>query len=248
MKDTPITLQDLDLHSDGRHCNTTTTRPITLIDNYKPYYPDPDFSFDPYWDIQIYNQHHLQFYNNFTKNITDIELDSPEIDQNLNTHLSTAVVDPWQNTRVVPHSTTYAEPKAQISQDGPLVTLTAFVEERFVNTLISQDGDPDYVPLTTNLGLKYKRRMLYFPMDFGELTLVSLVDTGALSSAIPEADLRKIRLIAPQSIIKESPAPKVQIMVANGQLETPKSIVELKFEVGDIDFYEISIVMDLQVR
>ena len=81
-------------------------------------------------------------------------------------------------------------------------------------------------------------------MDFGELTLDGLVDTGALSSAIPEADLRKIRLLAPQSIVKEGPAPNFQIMVANGQLETPKSTVELKFEVGDIKFHEIFIVME----
>ena len=132
----------------------------------------------------------------------------------------------------------------ETAPDGPVVTLAATVEERFVNTLISRHGEPDYVPLTTNLGLKYKRRMLYFPMDFGELTLDGLVDTGALSSAIPETDLRKIRLLAPQSIIKEGPAPNFQIMVANGQLETPKSTVELKFEVGDIDFHEIFIVME----
>ena len=73
--------------------------------------------------------------------------------------------------------------------------------------------------------------MLYFSMDAGELTLDALEDTRALSSAIPEADLRKIRLLAPQSIFKEGPAPNFQIVVANGQLETPKSTVELKFEV-----------------
>ena len=33
-------------------------------------------------------------------------------------------------------------------------------------------------------------------------------------------------------------------MVANGQLETPKSTVELKFEVGHIEFHEIFIVME----
>ena len=130
-----------------------------------------------------------------------------------------------------------------------MVTLTATGEERYVNTLISRNGEPDYVPLTTNLGLKYKRRMLYIPMDFGELTLDGLVDTGALSSAIPEADLRKIRLLAPQSIIKEGPAPNFQSMVANGQLENPKSTVELKFEVGDIDFIRSSLLWNnLQVR
>ena len=32
-------------------------------------------------------------------------------------------------------------------------------------------------------------------------------------------------------------------MVANGQLETPKSTIELKFEVGDIEFHEIFIVI-----
>ena len=64
------------------------------------------------------------------------------------------------------------------------------------------------------------------------------------SSAIPEADLRKIRTLAPQYIVKEGPAPNFQIMVANGQLETPKSTVELKFEVGDIEFHEIFKVME----
>ena len=81
-------------------------------------------------------------------------------------------------------------------------------------------------------------------MDFGELTLDGLVDTGGLSSAIPEADLRENRLLAPQSIVKEGPASNFQIMVANGQLETPMSTVELKFEVGDIEFHEIFIVME----
>ena len=33
-------------------------------------------------------------------------------------------------------------------------------------------------------------------------------------------------------------------MVANGQLENPKSTVELKFEVGYFEFLEIFIVMD----
>ena len=139
---------------------------------------------------------------------------------------------------------TQDETMKETAPDGPVVTLAATVEERFVNTLISRLGEPDYIPLTTNLGLKYKRQMLDFPMDFGELTLDGLVDTGALSSTIPEADLRKIRLLAPQSIIKEGPAPNFQIMVANGQLETPKSTVELKFEVRDIDFHEIFIVME----
>ena len=44
-------------------------------------------------------------------------------------------------------------------------------------------------------------------MDFGELKIDGLIDTGALSSAISEPDLRKIRLLAPHTILNEgSPA------------------------------------------
>ena len=57
-------------------------------------------------------------------------------------------------------------------------------------------------------------------------------------------DLRKIRLLSPQSVIREVPPPNFQIMVANGQLETPKSTIELKFEVGDIEFHEMFIVLE----
>ena len=86
--------------------------------------------------------------------------------------------------------------------------------------------------------------MLYFPMDFGELTIDGLIDTGTLSSAIPEMDLRKIRLLSLQFVIREGPPPNFQIMDANGQLETPKSTIELKFEYGDFEFHEIFIVME----
>ena len=224
--------------------DTSTIRMIPLIDDYNPYYPDPDYGFDPYWDSNSYNQHHLLFYHNFNKPHQTIESDSTEIDQALNAVLVKARVDPWQRGTFFTHQTNHAAVDDQFHHGGPQVSLATAVTARFVNTVVTRTGEPDYVPLTTNLGLKYKRRKRYFPMDFGELTLDDLVDTGALSSAIPEANLRKIRLLAPQSIVKEGPAPNFQIMVANGQLETPKSTVELKFEVGDIKFHEIFIVME----
>ena len=80
-------------------------------------------------------------------------------------------------------------------------------------------------------------------MDFGELNIDRLIDEGALSSAIPEADLRKIRLLDTHTILNEGPPPEFQIMVANGQLEAPIATVELQFEVGDITFRENLIVM-----
>ena len=81
-------------------------------------------------------------------------------------------------------------------------------------------------------------------MAFGELTIDGLIDTAALSSPIPEMNLRNIRLLSPQSAIRESPPPKVQKLVANGQFETPKSTIEPNFEVGDIEFHKIFIVIE----
>ena len=182
--------------------------------------------------------------NHFNYPTEDIELDSPESDNALNPTLANACVDLWQHKCQFTHQPTATEPGDEIHRDGLRVLLATAVAGRFVNTLVTRTGEPDYVRLTANLGFKYMRQMLYFPMDFGELTLNGLVDTGALSSAIPEADLRKIRLLAPQSIVKEGPAPNFQIMVVNGQLETPKSTVEPKFEVGDINFHEIFIVIE----
>ena len=163
---------------------------------------------------------------------TDDE-DDPDIVDSI---LSRALIEPWQPN----FDAIKDQPHAEETQATPgLLDETAFI-----HVLVTKEGEPAYIPLSTNLGLKHKKRMLYFPMDFGELTIDGLIDTGAHSSAIPEADLRKIRLLAPQSIFKEGPAPTFQIMVANGQLETPKSTVELKFEVGDIEFHEIFIVME----
>ena len=117
-------------------------------------------------------------------------------------------------------------------------------EKQIQNVLITKVGEPDCIPFSSNVNLKCKKRMLYFPMDFGELTIDGLIDTGALSSAIPEMDFRKIRLFSPQSVIWEGPPPNFQIMVANVQLKTPKCTTELKFEVGDIKFHKIFIVLE----
>ena len=225
--------------------NTTThhTRPIPLIDDYNSYYNDPGYGFDPYWEIHTYKQRHLFFNTYFDKPDVDIEPDSSQTEQALKQTLTNALVDPWQTNDTLPHLPNQHKQADVIPNSGPQVSLTTAVEARYVNTLMTRMVELDYVPLTTNLGLKYKRRMLYFPMDFDELTLDGLVDTGALSSAIPETDLRKIQLLAPQSIIKEGPAPNFQIMVPIGQLENPKSTVELKFEVSDIVCHEMFIVM-----
>ena len=208
----------------------TQFRPLQTVEDYNPQYYDPEYGKDPYWDDDLYDKLNLQFRNDDYPP-TDDE-DDPD---NVDTILSRALIEPWQPN----FDAIKDQPHAEETQ----ATTGLLDETAFIHVLVTKEDETN-IPLSTNLGLKYKKRMLYFPMDFGELTIDGLIDTGAHSSAIPEADVRKIRLLAPQSIVKEGPAPTFQIMVANGQLETPKSTVELKFEVGDIEFHEIFIVME----
>ena len=133
--------------------------------------------------------YHLQFYNNYNKPDQNTEPDSYETDQALNTVLANAQVDQWQHGRQLTHQATHPDADNEFHCGGPQVSMVTAVAAGFVNTQVTRSGEPDFVPLTTNLGLKYERQMLYFPMDFGELTLDGLVDTGALPSSIREADL-----------------------------------------------------------
>ena len=207
----------------------TRFRPLQLIEGYNPHYIDPEYGVDPYWNISLYDQRILQFKCE-DHPPTDDE-DEPEIPDN---KLSRALIELWQPNSEI---TNVEELDYPIIENGSLTEPGLLDETVFLHVLVTKEGEPD-------VGLKYKRRMLHFPLDLGELTIDGLIDTGALSRAIPEADLRKIRLLSPQSIVKEGPAPTFEFLVANGQLETPKSTVELKFEVGDFEFHEIFIVLE----
>ena len=106
-----------------------------------------------------------------------------------------------------------------------------------------EERNLSYLPKSTSLTLKRKRHMYYMPMDFKKLTLDELIDTGALTSAISEQDLNKIKLIANDAIRETGPPPNFQIMVANGQLEVPIGTVFIEFEVADFMLREIFIIM-----
>ena len=100
-----------------------------------------------------------------------------------------------------------------------------------------------YLPISTSLTLKRKRHLYYTPMDFEKRSLDGLTDTGALTSAISEQDLNKIKLLASEANKKTGPPPNLQFMVANGQLEVPIGTVLLEFEVADFMLRENFIIM-----
>ena len=162
-------------------------------------------------------------------------------DAHVSDALRYALIDLWT---VNPHlPDTLALPNFQSRPQNQQRQIAVIDDQILAQLQVTADGLTRFLPLPTNLPFVCLPKMLYFPMDFGELYIDGLIDTGALSSAIPEANLHKIRLLAPHTILNEGPPPEFQIMVANGQLEAPIATVELQLEVGDITFREKIIVM-----
>ena len=183
----------------------------------------------------------MEYKDTYNKPNDKIECDDLIRDAHVSDALRHALIDLWTVNPRLPDTSALPNfrPRLQNQQRR-----TAVIDDQILPQLqVTPDGLTRFLPLSTNLPLKNKRKMLYFPMDFGELNIDGFIDTGALSSAIPEADLRKIRLLAPHTILNEGPPAEFQIMVANRQLEAPIATVELQFEVGDITFREKFIVM-----
>ena len=219
----------------------THFRPLPELVAYDPYFVDPQYGFDPYWDEELYDQDKLEYKDTYNKPNDQIECDDLITDAHVSDALRHALIDFWTVNPQLPDTSALPnfQPRPQNQQRH-----TAVIDDQILPQLqVTPDALTRFLPLSTNMPSKNKRKMLYFPMDFGEINIDGLLDTGALSSAIPEADLRKIRLLAPHTILNEGPPPEFQIMVANGQLEAPIATVEMQFEVSDITFRENFIVM-----
>ena len=219
----------------------TQFRTLPEVVAYDAYFVDPQYGFDPYWDEELYDQDKLEYKDTYNKPNDQIECDDLITDVHVSDALRHAVIDLWTVNPHLPDTSPLPNfrPRPQNQQKQ-----IAVIDDQILPQLqVTLDGPTKILPLSTNLPLKNQRKMLCFPMDFGELNFDGLIDTGALSSAIPEADLRKVRLLAPHTILNEGPPPEFQIMVANGQLEAPIATVEIQFEVGDITFREKFIVM-----
>ena len=183
----------------------------------------------------------MEYKDTYNKPNDKIESDDLTTDAHVSDALRYALMDLWT---VNPHLLdTLALPNFQPKPRNQQRQIAVIGNQILLQLQVTLDGLTMFLRLSTNLPLENQRKMLYFPMDFGELNIDGLIDTGALSSAIPEDSLRKFWLLAPHTILNESPSAEFQIVVANGQLEAPIATVELQFEVGDITCRENLIVM-----
>ena len=85
---------------------------------------------------------------------------------------------------------------SEVSAESASTQKLPLIDDEIQNHLtINKETDIPMLILSTNLTLTSKRHMYYFPMDLEKFTLDGLIDTGALTNAILEQDLNKIKLL-----------------------------------------------------
>ena len=97
--------------------------------------------------------------------------------------------------------------------------------------------------LSATLQLNKKDRMLYVPLQFRAYENFGLLDTGAIQSALSEAELRRILTAHPAALLEELPAPEFKVQIANGNIVPVRKQVLLRFFIGGKIFEETFMVL-----
>ena len=82
--------------------------------------------------------------------------------------------------------------------------------------------------LIATLQLNRKDKMLYVPLQFHEYENFGLLDTGAIQSALSEAELRRVLSAHPAALLQELPAPEFKVQIANGSIVPVRKQVLLR--------------------
>ena len=125
------------------------------------------------------------------------------------------------------------------TQDEPQSYPIAQIAENFTRDPITQEA---CVPIVSAIALKRKTKRLFAPMDFENLTLDELIDSGALVNCISEADYQTIYQMSPKDIAQDVEPPPIKLQGPNGDIEAPTKTILLKFEIGDGNFKKTFIV------
>ena len=105
-----------------------------------------------------------------------------------------------------------------------------------------KDGET-YIPLHSTIVLKSRRRMLYLPLEFGEIAMDGLVDSGAFINAMSWSDYNAIKMNSDSCVIKEYPQPPFKIECANAQLEQPIATADIQFNIGTYTFTDTFVIL-----
>ena len=138
----------------------TQFRPLAEVVAYNPYFVDPQYGFDPYWDEEIYDQDKLEYKDTYNKLSDQIEFDDLNTDAHVSDALQYAVIDLWTVYPQLPDTSPLPNfrPRPQNQQRQ-----IAVIDDQILPQLqVAQDGLTKFLPLSTNLPLKNKSKMLLF--------------------------------------------------------------------------------------
>ena len=85
--------------------------------------------------------------------------------------------------------------------------------------------------------------MLYVTLQFCSYESFRLHDTGAIESALSEAELRRIVAAHPAAVFEELPAPDLKVQIVNGNTVPVRKKVSLLFFVCRKIFEETFLVL-----
>ena len=105
-----------------------------------------------------------------------------------------------------------------------------------------KDGET-HIPLHSTIILKKRRRMLYLPLEFGEITMDGLVDSGAFINSMSWSDYNAIKMNSDSCVIKEYPQPPFKIECANAQLEQPIATADIQFNIETYTFTDTFVIL-----
>ena len=137
----------------------------------------------------------------------------------------------------MPEKDTYGSTGSPILHDNFPTFLNSIKEY-----VTEKDGN-NYLPLHSTIILKNRRRMLYLPLVFGELTMDGLVDSGVFINAMSWSDYNAIKMNSDNCVIKGYPQPPFKIECANAQLEQPIATADIQFNIGTYTFTDTFVIL-----
>ena len=136
----------------------THFRPCPEVVAYDPYFVDPQYGFDPYWDEEIYDQDKLEYNDTYNKPNDQIESDNLITDAHVSDALRHTVIDLWTVNPQLPDTSPIPNFRLRPQNQQRQI---AVIDDQILSQLqVAPDGITRFLPLSTNLPLKNKRKML----------------------------------------------------------------------------------------
>ena len=137
----------------------TQFRPLPEVVAYYTYFVDTQYGLDPYWDEELYDQDKLEYKETYNQPDDQIECDDLITDAHVSDALRHALLDLWTVNPHLPDTSALPvfqlRPKNQQRQ-------TAVIDDQILPQLqVTPDGLTRFLPLSTNLPKKNKRKMLF---------------------------------------------------------------------------------------